>query len=105
MFPLFSVGEVSQDEMDQSETDQGLVFEGAEELSMDHDRQLVRKSIEMAERFDKFDHWVQFDSWQSGTRCKYNKCNKTIHTYCSKCGVYLCCLRDRNCFKSYHHRE
>lgn len=62
-----------------------------------------KTSVGNEARFDKFDHWVEHDENKSGSRCKYNKCNKTIHTYCSKCGVYLCSLRGRNCFKQYHH--
>lgn len=62
-------------------------------------------SSETNSRFDLFDHWVLHDDYQSGSRCKYNKCNKTIHTYCSKCHVYLCSIRNRNCFNNYHFRK
>lgn len=61
-----------------------------------------RSRVENQFRFDGMNHWVEHDQFQSGSRCKYEKCNKTIHTFCLKCDVYLCCLGDRNCFESYH---
>lgn len=47
-------------------------------------------------------HIVVFDSKKSGTRCKFNKCNQTVFSFCSKCKIYLCAMRQRNCFLQYH---
>jgi hypothetical protein len=50
-------------------------------------------------RFDTLDH---FPTWnEKRNRCKLCTSNNSW-IVCSKCKVYLCCTRERNCFLSYH---
>lgn len=49
-------------------------------------------------RYDQVGHWPQPISQKN--RCR--NCEMTCRMKCSKCGVYLCLLEDRNCFKDFH---
>lgn len=62
----FSVGEDAQTTKEDVQTEQ----------------KIPKLNLAVDPRFDKFDHWVEFDDFQSGTRCKYLKCRKTVHTFC-----------------------
>lgn len=54
-------------------------------------------------RFDGFDHLPDWDS-EHRQRCKL--CSEfRSHIICSKCQVYLCVNKDRNCFQSYHTKK
>lgn len=109
---LFTVGEKAPvDNIDNVSAAIGeSTTENDEELPREKRRKIDSKllskvKIDREMRFDGEKHWVLFDDKKSGTRCKYNNCNKTIFSYCSKCKVYLCNMRGRNCFFEYHNRD
>lgn len=57
-------------------------------------------------RFDRINHFPEFDFDKSGGRCK--QCRKTTHVYCSKCKKNLCFApgkNGRNCFTPYHFKK
>jgi len=57
-------------------------------------------------RFDNLDHWpVLVKTDNERKRCKISSCKKYTKTKCSKCGVFLCLVTDRNCFFNYHHDD
>lgn len=35
-------------------------------------------------------------------RCKIRSCSQKSYWYCTKCEVYLCLQKSRNCFRDYH---
>lgn len=64
-------------------------------------------------RFDKMEHWIEFDDpneERKSFRCKH--CGAQATTFCTKCNVHLCFVREkkigqgtrkiRNCFKAFH---
>lgn len=51
-------------------------------------------------RQDQVGHWPQWTNKK--IRCKYPKCSGFTHTMCEKCGVALCYIRAKNCFKKFH---
>lgn len=56
-------------------------------------------------RYDKFDHWVDFDKKNSRSRCKFTGCDGFTHAYCTKCEIHLCCSVNRNCYREFHKPE
>lgn len=61
-----------------------------------------RASVPLPEidvRLDCISHWPRFDDSQN--RCRAN-CGKKTMIKCSKCNVYLCLVKDRNCFMQFH---
>lgn len=56
-------------------------------------------------RYDNCNHWVEFDTKSSRSRCKLNGCDGFTHAFCTKCKVHLCCFVNRNCFHTYHQSE
>lgn len=69
-----------------------------------HKEKLPKPSI----RFDKYEHWPEFDDpkeGRKGFKCKKEGCGHPSPFYCSKCKVHLCCIpgqKNRNCFKDFH---
>lgn len=55
-------------------------------------------------RFDKFDHFPTFDDLSRGRKCRLESCSSTTKVRCTKCNVYLCILRNQNCFIAYHNK-
>ena len=53
-------------------------------------------------RFDSFDHWSDFVK-TNNERKTCRVCKKGTTIFCRKCGVFLCHVRERNCFYKYHH--
>ena len=53
-------------------------------------------------RFDKLDHWVDLVK-ENNQRKRCKLCGVTTTSRCIKCNVFLCLVRDRNCFYIYHH--
>lgn len=51
-------------------------------------------------RLDKCDHFPKTD-WKRG-RCKYPNCSGYTSFKCTKCLVYLCVTKTKNCFYEYH---
>lgn len=50
-------------------------------------------------RKDSVDHLPE---WKSARQQCHNDCKFRSFVFCSKCGVYLCLNKDRNCFMSFH---
>lgn len=53
-------------------------------------------------RFDGFDHWPVADNISSPRTCRFALCGSRTKMKCEKCNVYLCLLKDKNCFKLFH---
>jgi len=53
-------------------------------------------------RFDKLDHWVDLVK-ENNQRKRCKLCGVTTTSRCIKCNVFLCLVRDKNCFYIYHH--
>lgn len=53
-------------------------------------------------RYDKYDHWIENDAKKSRSRCTMVGCQYLTHAFCSKCRIYLCFTRERNCFRDFH---
>ncbi len=51
-------------------------------------------------RKDGMHHWQEHG--ESQNRCKMPGCSKTTFIHCTKCKVYLCFTKDRNCFYNFH---
>jgi len=56
---------------------------------------------EEAVRLDGYGHFPEVIAQQQ-RRCKVAGCLQRSVVWCSKCQVYLCLKRDRNCFLKYH---
>ena len=54
-----------------------------------------------AVRLDGHNHWPQ-NVAQQQRRCKLPGCKQRSVVWCTKCRVYLCLKKDRNCFIEYH---
>lgn len=58
-------------------------------------------------RFDRTDHFPEYDDKKFSTRCKFqenemNSCRYKTKVFCTKCKIHLCFAPTRNCFKNYH---
>ena len=51
-------------------------------------------------RFDGMEHWPEVTDKRM--RCRVMRCKSQSHTRCTKCGVYLCLSKQKNCFADYH---
>ena len=49
-------------------------------------------------RFDGIYHWPEFGE----KRNRYRVCSMVSVVYCSKCQIYICLQKERNCFKQFH---
>ena len=49
-------------------------------------------------RYDGIYHWPEFGDKRS--RCRM--CSMLSFVYCSKCQIYLCLQKERNCFKQFN---
>ena len=49
-------------------------------------------------RFDEIHHWPEFGDKLN--RCRV--CSMLSFVYCSKCRIYLCLQKERNCFKQFN---
>lgn len=57
----------------------------------------------VAKRHDSFGHLPYFDDNITSPRvCKLEVCNSRSKIMCTKCKVYLCLSRGKNCFSEYH---
>lgn len=57
----------------------------------------------VAKRHDNFGHLPYFDDNITSPRvCKLEVCNSRSKIMCTKCKVYLCLSRGKNCFSEYH---
>ncbi|OUC43004.1 hypothetical protein D917_10106 [Trichinella nativa] len=61
---------------------------------------ILTRSLAADLRYDEVSHWPLFS--EKRMRCKL--CSKIVQISCSKCQVFLCLTRKRNCFRSYHTR-
>lgn len=55
-------------------------------------------------RFDRIDHWPEHDQQKSRSLCKLCRNTSLTHVFCTKCNIYLCFTRQRNCFRRFHIR-
>lgn len=53
-------------------------------------------------RYDGKSHFPEYDTNTYASRCKNEDCDFKTNVICSKCGVHLCFVRGRNCFKDFH---
>lgn len=51
-------------------------------------------------RTDQLGHWPDFTN--SRQRCRFPGCESKSFVKCSKCLVYLCLTKDKQCFVSFH---
>lgn len=51
-------------------------------------------------RQDSLDHWPSWNSKRN--RCKFPGCNGFTFVSCSKCSVFLCFNKDKNCYSNFH---
>ena len=51
-------------------------------------------------RKDGCHHWPEITNKQ--LRCKLPGCGMRTYLKCTKCDVYLCLTKDRNCFRGFH---
>ena len=52
-------------------------------------------------RFDSVGHWPEHLDGL-GQRCKMEGCAGRSRIKCTKCNIFLCLTKDRNCFKAFH---
>lgn len=52
-------------------------------------------------RYDGVQHWPEHQDGL-GQRCKMDKCTGRSRIKCTKCNVFLCLMKERNCFKAFH---
>lgn len=55
-------------------------------------------------RFDQSGHFPVLERVGNSVRCKKEGCRYKTFVSCYKCKVHLCLIKDRNCFKKFHHR-
>lgn len=60
----------------------------------------TRKKVNPSIRFSENGHFPIFGIKMN--RCKNEKCGKLTRIECSKCGVNLCVVKNRNCYLEYH---
>lgn len=53
-------------------------------------------------RFDRIDHWPEYDEKESRSNCKMDGCKSLTNVYCMKCKVHLCLRKSKNCFLPFH---
>lgn len=56
-------------------------------------------------RYDGYDHLPEFDDIKAPRSCMFEGCNSRSKIKCSKCGVFLCLARHKNCFMWYHRQQ
>ena len=77
-----------------------LVHEQSKTVILREHAKRARLSRDCEARFDGVDHlpiWAE----KKG-KCRLCPNNKTTFIKCKKCNVYLCFVRERNCFEAYH---
>lgn len=64
------------------------------------------KSLPTVDRqYDGFNHWPVFDTLKQPRCCRAPGCTSRSRCRCSKCDIYLCLNKDRNCFFDFHNRD
>lgn len=51
---------------------------------------------------DGYNHWPMMDTLKEPRACRALRCTSRSRCRCSKCDVYLCLTKDRNCFYDFH---
>uniref|UniRef100_A0A6P7H3T1 PiggyBac transposable element-derived protein 3-like n=1 Tax=Diabrotica virgifera virgifera TaxID=50390 RepID=A0A6P7H3T1_DIAVI len=62
------------------------------------------KLPEQDKRYDGYEHWPLNDDLQNPLCCRLEACQSRSRIRCSKCNVYLCLSKNKNCFKAFHTR-
>ncbi|GBP80088.1 Chimeric ERCC6-PGBD3 protein [Eumeta japonica] len=64
------------------------------------------KSLPTVDRqYDGFNHWPVFDTLKQPRCCRAPGCSSRSRCRCSKCDIYLCLNKDRNCFFDFHNKD
>lgn len=53
-------------------------------------------------RYDGFDHWPNNEEMKNPVKCRLEGCDSRSRIRCTKCNVFLCLVKNRNCFVSFH---
>lgn len=53
-------------------------------------------------RYDRFDHWPIVADITAPLRCRMEGCVSRSKVMCTKCKVYLCLTKNKNCFLQFH---
>lgn len=57
----------------------------------------------LAKRYDGFEHWMIKDFLVSSVRrCRLVGCTSRTRNKCSRCDVFLCSSKTKNCFQIFH---
>lgn len=64
------------------------------------------KSLPTIDRqYDGFNHWPVFDTLKQPRCCRASGCTSRSRCRCTKCDIYLCLTKDRNCFFDFHTKD
>lgn len=55
-------------------------------------------------RYDGFEHWPLNEDLKNPLRCRLEGCDSRTRIKCSKCDIYLCLTKHKNCFKQFHEK-
>ncbi|KAG5888303.1 hypothetical protein JTB14_022191 [Gonioctena quinquepunctata] len=53
-------------------------------------------------RFDGFEHWPNNEDMKNPVKCRLEGCESRSRIRCTKCSVFLCLSKNKNCFVSFH---
>uniref|UniRef100_A0A034WM56 PiggyBac transposable element-derived protein domain-containing protein n=1 Tax=Bactrocera dorsalis TaxID=27457 RepID=A0A034WM56_BACDO len=56
-------------------------------------------------RLDGINHWPEESGLKSARMCRRKECKSRTRTRCTKCDVYLCFSKKKNCFTIYHTKK
>ncbi|XP_039969660.1 uncharacterized protein LOC120781503 [Bactrocera tryoni] len=56
-------------------------------------------------RLDGINHWPEESDLKSARMCRRKECKSRTRTRCTKCDVYLCLNKKKNCFTIYHTKK
>lgn len=55
-------------------------------------------------RYDGYQHWPMNDDLKHPLRCRMEGCDSRSRVRCTKCDVYLCFTKHKNCFVDFHNK-
>lgn len=55
-----------------------------------------------SKRYDGYEHWPVWDDLKTARHCRLESCKSRTRCYCSKCNVYLCLSKTKQCYTLFH---
>lgn len=53
-------------------------------------------------RYDGFEHWPSCEDMKNPVKCRLEGCDSRSRVRCTKCNIFLCFTKHKNCFRSFH---